>query len=90
MGIEKDILTDNEGNNLGDLYELPSGCLCCVVKYILINNFRDNIVVFIENLIQKKENIKYVLIEAHGYSDISIVVNIPLYRFLKNSGWIRN
>jgi G3E family GTPase len=32
MGIEKDILTDSEGNNLGDLYELPAGCLCCVVK----------------------------------------------------------
>ena len=33
MGIEKDMLTDSEGNNLGDLYEMPNGCLCCVVKY---------------------------------------------------------
>jgi cobalamin biosynthesis protein CobW len=32
MGIEIDTLTDSEGNNLGNLYELPNGCLCCVVK----------------------------------------------------------
>jgi G3E family GTPase len=32
MGIEKEILTDSEGNSLGNLYELPNGCLCCVVK----------------------------------------------------------
>jgi G3E family GTPase len=32
MGIEKDILTDSDGKTLGDLYELPAGCLCCVVK----------------------------------------------------------
>ena len=32
MGIEIDTLTDGEGNNLGNLYELPNGCLCCVVK----------------------------------------------------------
>jgi hypothetical protein len=47
----------------------------------LLYNFRDNIVVFIENLIQKKENIKYVLIESHGYSDISVVSEKCLYRF---------
>ncbi len=34
MGIEKDTLTDAEGNSLGNLYELPNGCLCCLVKYI--------------------------------------------------------
>ncbi len=32
MGIEKDTLTDSEGKSLGNLYELPNGCLCCVVK----------------------------------------------------------
>ena len=32
MGIEKEILTDSDGNNLGDLYELPNGCMCCAVK----------------------------------------------------------
>jgi len=32
MGIEIDTLTDSEGNSLGNLYELPNGCLCCVVK----------------------------------------------------------
>ena len=32
MGFEKETLTDSEGNSLGNLYELPSGCLCCVVK----------------------------------------------------------
>jgi hypothetical protein len=39
----------------------------------LYNKYRDNMIVFIENLIQKKDNIKYIIIEAHGYSDISIV-----------------
>jgi cobalamin biosynthesis protein CobW len=33
MGIEKEILTDSQGKNLGDLYELPNGCMCCAVKY---------------------------------------------------------
>jgi cobalamin biosynthesis protein CobW len=37
MGIESDTLTDSEGNSLGNLYELPNGCLCCVVKYIILN-----------------------------------------------------
>ena len=32
MGIEKDTLLDSEGNNLGNLIEMPNGCLCCVVK----------------------------------------------------------
>jgi cobalamin biosynthesis protein CobW len=32
MGIEKEILTDSQGNSLGDLYELPNGCMCCAVK----------------------------------------------------------
>ncbi len=33
MGIEKEILTDSQGKSLGDLYELPNGCMCCAVKY---------------------------------------------------------
>jgi cobalamin biosynthesis protein CobW len=32
MGIEKEILRDSQGNILGDLYEMPNGCLCCAVK----------------------------------------------------------
>jgi G3E family GTPase len=32
MGIEKEILTDGEGKSLGNLYEMPNGCLCCAVK----------------------------------------------------------
>lgn len=32
MGIEKDTLTDTDGKSLGNLYEMPNGCLCCVVK----------------------------------------------------------
>lgn len=34
MGIEKEIMTDGEGKTLGDLYELPNGCLCCAVKLV--------------------------------------------------------
>ncbi len=70
MGIEKDALKDSEGNSLGDIVELPNGCICCAVK--------DNIVLFIEKLITKK-SIDLVLIEAHGLSDISEVsVNLQL------------
>lgn len=32
MGIEKDTLLDSEGNDLGNLIEMPNGCLCCVIK----------------------------------------------------------
>jgi G3E family GTPase len=32
MGIEKEILTDGNGNSLGNLYELANGCMCCAVK----------------------------------------------------------
>jgi hypothetical protein len=32
MGIEKDTLFDSEGNDLGNLIEMPNGCLCCVAK----------------------------------------------------------
>ncbi len=35
MGIEKEVLRDDKGDILGDLYELPNGCLCCAVKYVI-------------------------------------------------------
>ena len=43
------------------------------------NFLRDNLAVFIENLIKKKEDIDMVLIESHGYTDVS---NVFFY-FLK-------
>jgi len=66
MGIEKNALKDSDGNSLGDIVELPNGCICCAVK--------DNVVLFIEKLITKKKDIDLVLIEAHGLSDISELV----------------
>jgi cobalamin biosynthesis protein CobW len=32
MGIEKEILTDSQGQSLGNLYEMANGCMCCAVK----------------------------------------------------------
>jgi cobalamin biosynthesis protein CobW len=73
MGIEKDTLTDSEGNSLGNLYELPNGCLCCVVK--------DNVIIFLENLIKQKSALEMVVIESHGISDISLVHNYNYFSY---------
>ncbi len=65
MGIEKDVLTDSDGKELGNLIEMPNGCLCCVVK--------DNLVIFLEKALEKFNEISVIVIEAHGLTDVSQV-----------------
>lgn len=33
MGIEAPLMTDSQGNVIDDFYEMPNGCICCTVKY---------------------------------------------------------
>lgn len=67
MGIEKGIIEDGEGRNLGNFIEMPSGCMCCVVK--------DSLVLFLKKLLEKKQSIAYIIIECHGMSDIQQLIN---------------
>ena len=66
MGIEKEILTDSDGKELGNLIEMPNGCLCCTVK--------DNLVIFLEKALEKFKEITLIVIEAHGLTDVSQVI----------------
>lgn len=66
MGIESDMLTDGEGKSLGNLIEMPSGCMCCVV--------RDNTVLFLQKLLKTKPNIKYIIIECHGMAEVDKII----------------
>lgn len=66
MGIEKDTLVDGDGKNLGNLFEMPSGCMCCVV--------RDNTILFLQKLVKVKPEIKYILIECHGTAEVSDII----------------
>ena len=36
--------------------------------------FRDNLIIFVENLIKKRTDINIVVIESHGLSDISLLL----------------
>lgn len=61
MGIESPVLTDSEGNVIGDvLLELPGGCLCCTI--------RDDLVTGLEAML-KKRNFDQIVIETSGVAD---------------------
>ena len=52
---------DPSSNSLQDLIELPNGCICCTVK--------DNLVMSLESLITKRQDLDYILIEASGMAN---------------------
>jgi hypothetical protein len=52
---------DPDDNNLSDLIELPNGCVCCTVK--------DSLVATLENLVTKRKDLDYILIEASGMAN---------------------
>jgi G3E family GTPase len=52
---------DPSSNSLTDLIELPNGCICCTVK--------DDLVSTLENLIEKRKDLDYILIEASGMAN---------------------
>ena len=50
-----------KSSSLMDLIELPNGCLCCTVK--------DSLVVTLENLLTKRQDLDYILIECSGMAN---------------------
>ena len=77
--MEKATIVGKEGKeSLKEWVELPNGCLCCSVKYVIISqlslvmsyeNFRGDFLMAIENLIKKKDSFEYVIVECDGLVD---------------------
>ena len=66
MGIESNLMKDADGNDITDFYEMPNGCICCSAKDDLINT--------LDTLLEKRSDIKYILIETNGLADASQLV----------------
>lgn len=57
--IESLIAKDGaDGSSLEGVFELGNGCICCSVK--------DDLVVTLEALIERKDKFDYIVIEASG------------------------
>ena len=50
-----------DNSSLADFIELPNGCVCCTVK--------DNLVITLETLLEKRSDLDYILIEASGMAN---------------------
>jgi G3E family GTPase len=62
LSIESLIATDGVNNSsLEEFIELPNGCVCCTVK--------DSLVETLENLVEKRPDLDYILIEASGMAN---------------------
>lgn len=59
---------DPQSDSLQDFIELPNGCICCTVK--------DSLVETLENLVTKKKDIDYILIEASGMADPGPIASV--------------
>ncbi|VEU42299.1 unnamed protein product [Pseudo-nitzschia multistriata] len=59
---------DPGSGSLQDLIELPNGCVCCTVK--------DSLVETLENLIAKRSDLDYILIEASGMADPGPIASV--------------
>jgi len=69
LSVETMIAKDGtDGSNLADFIELPNGCVCCTVK--------DSLVETLENLLSKRTDLDYVIIEASGMADPGPVASI--------------
>lgn len=69
LNVESMIARDGvTGSSLSDLIELPNGCVCCTVK--------DSLVETLENLIEKKTDIDYILIEASGMANPGPIASV--------------
>lgn len=66
MGIEAQTMIDGEGKELGNYLEMPSGCMCCVV--------RDGTVLFLQKLLKIKPEIRYIVVESHGMAEVGQVI----------------
>lgn len=70
LAVESMIARDGVGdnNNLQDLIELPNGCICCTVK--------DSLVSTLENLLDKRQDLDYILIEASGMANPGPIASV--------------
>ena len=69
LSVETMIAKDGtDGSSLSDLIELPNGCVCCTVK--------DSLVETLENLLEKRSDLDYIIIECSGMADPGPVASI--------------
>ncbi len=70
LAIESLIARDGleDSNTLQDLIELPNGCVCCTVK--------DSLVETLELLLDKRQDLDYILIEASGMADPGPIASV--------------
>ncbi|EED88759.1 predicted protein, partial [Thalassiosira pseudonana CCMP1335] len=62
LSVETMIAKDGtDGSSLAEFIELPNGCVCCTVK--------DSLVETLEDLLSKRADLDYVIIEASGMAD---------------------
>mmetsp|Transcript_19583 Transcript_19583/g.54621 ORF Transcript_19583/g.54621 Transcript_19583/m.54621 type:complete len:538 (-) Transcript_19583:181-1794(-) len=59
---------DPGSGSLQELIELPNGCVCCTVK--------DSLVETLENLVAKRSDLDYILIEASGMADPGPIASV--------------
>lgn len=68
MGIEAPLITDANGNDFKDIYELPNGCLCCSAK--------DGLISTLDRLLEERQRFDYVVVEATGTADPEALCDI--------------
>ena len=69
LSVESLIARDGATNDsLQDLVELPNGCICCTVK--------DSLVATLENLIAKRRDLDYIIIEASGMANPGPIASV--------------
>lgn len=69
LSVETMIARDGtDGSNLADFIELPNGCVCCTVK--------DSLVETLENLLARRKDLDYILIEASGMADPGPIASV--------------
>lgn len=69
LSVETMIARDGlNSDSLQDFIELPNGCICCTVK--------DSLVATLENLVEKKKDLDYILIEASGMANPGPIASV--------------
>lgn len=69
LAVETMIARDGlNSDSLQDFIELPNGCICCTVK--------DSLVATLENLVEKKKDLDYILIEASGMANPGPIASV--------------
>jgi G3E family GTPase len=68
MGMEAPLFTDDKGETIKDVYELPNGCLCCSAK--------DGLIGMLDVLVEQRKKFDYVLVEATGIADPEAICEI--------------